>query len=210
MAIIGSDKSLWHDKSLLESMLTYCQLGIKLQLTHWGREMYVCVTKRGYHCSALGRHFCWGSWAPTIWIPKGPKQNLKGPSIEIHYQFSNFREAIGPSGKISQGPRWIFRGPGPLPAGPESPALVQIMACRLFGTKPLTKPAMDYFQLDPCEYISVKFYPKYNNFHVKKKSAKLAAILSRPQCGKFHGKHGNAFEIGVCKCLPFSWGISMH
>ena len=31
--------------------------------------------------------FCWGSGAPTIWISKGPKQNLKGPSIETHHQF---------------------------------------------------------------------------------------------------------------------------
>ena len=64
--------------------------------------------------------FCWGSGAPTIWISKGPKQNLKGPSIEIHYQFSNFGGSIGPPGKISQGPHWIFRGPGPLPPGPPS------------------------------------------------------------------------------------------
>ena len=65
--------------------------------------------------------FCWGSRAPTIWISKGPKQNLKGPSIEIHYQFSNFGGSIGPSGKISQGPHWILRGPGPLPPGPREP-----------------------------------------------------------------------------------------
>ena len=65
--------------------------------------------------------FCWGSGAPTIWISKGPKQNLKGPSIEIHYQFSNFGGSIGPPGKISQGPHWIFRGPGPLPPGPQVP-----------------------------------------------------------------------------------------
>ena len=29
------------------------------------------------------------------------------------------------------------------------PALVQIMACRLFGAKPLSKPMLDYCQLDP-------------------------------------------------------------
>ena len=62
-----------------------------------------------------------GSRAPTIWISMGPKQNLKGPSIEIHYQFSNFGRSIGPLGKISQGPHWIFRGPGPLPPGPREP-----------------------------------------------------------------------------------------
>ena len=43
---------------------------------------------------ALGRHFCQGSRDPTIWISKVPKQNLKGPSIEIHYQFSNYGGSI--------------------------------------------------------------------------------------------------------------------
>ena len=28
-------------------------------------------------------------------------------------------------------------------------ALVQIMACRLFGAKPLSKPTLDYYQMDP-------------------------------------------------------------
>ena len=28
-------------------------------------------------------------------------------------------------------------------------ALVQIMACRLFGAKPLSKPMLEYYQLDP-------------------------------------------------------------
>ena len=64
--------------------------------------------------------FCWGSWAPTTWISKAPKQNLKGPSTEIQHQFSNFWGSIGPSGKISQGPHWIFRGPGPFTSSPPS------------------------------------------------------------------------------------------
>ena len=36
-------------------------------------------------------------------------------------------------------------------------ALVQIMACRLIGAKPLTKPLLAYCQLDPYEQTSVKF-----------------------------------------------------
>ena len=36
-------------------------------------------------------------------------------------------------------------------------ALVQIMACRLFGAKPLSEPMQDYYQMDPCEQTSVKF-----------------------------------------------------
>ena len=36
-------------------------------------------------------------------------------------------------------------------------ALVQIMACRLFDTKPLSKPILRYCQLDPWEQTSMKF-----------------------------------------------------
>ena len=35
-------------------------------------------------------------------------------------------------------------------------ALVQIMACRLYGTKPLSKPMLGYCQLNPKEQTSVK------------------------------------------------------
>ena len=36
-------------------------------------------------------------------------------------------------------------------------ALVQIMACRLSGAKPLSSPVLGYCQLDPGEQTSVKF-----------------------------------------------------
>ena len=44
------------------------------------------------------------------------------------------------------------------------PTLVQIMACRMFGTKPLCEPMLPYCQLDPKEHISMKFYSKFKIF----------------------------------------------
>ena len=44
-------------------------------------------------------------------------------------------------------------------------ALVQIMACRLYGAKPLSDPRLDHYQLDPWEQTSVKFLSKYKIFH---------------------------------------------
>ena len=38
---------------------------------------------------------------------------------------------------------------------------VQVMACHLFGAKPLPEPMLAYCQLDPQEQTSVKFQPKY-------------------------------------------------
>ena len=49
-----------------------------------------------------------------------------------------------------------------------SPPLVQIMACCLFGAKPLSEPIRTYCQLDPWEHIWVMFQLKYNNFHWRK------------------------------------------
>ena len=46
--------------------------------------------------------------------------------------------------------------------------LVQIMACRLDGTKPLSEPMLTYYQLDPEEHISMKFYLKFKYFHSSK------------------------------------------
>ena len=41
------------------------------------------------------------------------------------------------------------------------PTLLQIMACHLFGAKPLSEPMLPYCQLDHKEHISVKFYSKF-------------------------------------------------
>ena len=38
--------------------------------------------------------------------------------------------------------------------------LVQLMACRLLGAKPLPEPVLTGCQLDPWEHISVKFKSK--------------------------------------------------
>ena len=46
-------------------------------------------------------------------------------------------------------------------------SLVHVMACRPFGAKPLPKPMMTYFQLDPQKQSSIKFLSKSNHFHWK-------------------------------------------
>ena len=47
-------------------------------------------------------------------------------------------------------------------------ALVQVMAWRLFGAKPLPVPMQPYCQLDSWEQISVKLELEFYHFHAKK------------------------------------------
>ena len=47
-------------------------------------------------------------------------------------------------------------------------SLVHIMACRLIGTKPLSEPVIEYYQLETWEQISVKFESKQDNFLTRK------------------------------------------
>ena len=47
-------------------------------------------------------------------------------------------------------------------------ALVQVMACRLIGAKPLSEPMLTYYQWDPWEQASVKFESKYKILHLRK------------------------------------------
>ena len=56
-------------------------------------------------------------------------------------------------------------------------ALVQVMACRLFGAKPLPKPMLHYCQLDSWERISVKFESKFYHFHLKN-ALKLSSVCN--------------------------------
>ena len=62
-------------------------------------------------------------------------------------------------------------------------ALVQIMACRLCGTKPLPKPMPGYCQLDPKEQTSVKLLSKFKHFIHENASenivCEMASILFR-------------------------------
>ena len=48
------------------------------------------------------------------------------------------------------------------------PPLVQAMACRLIGAKPLPEPVLAYCQLDSWEHISVKFESEFYHFHSRK------------------------------------------
>ena len=47
-------------------------------------------------------------------------------------------------------------------------ALVQVMACRLFGAKPLSKPMLGYCQLHPYKQTSVNIVTKYKTFYSSK------------------------------------------
>ena len=53
---------------------------------------------------------------------------------------------------------------------------------RLFGAKPLSKPMLDYRQLDPNEQTSVKFFIKIQNFSFMKMSIKISSAKWRPFC----------------------------
>ena len=58
-------------------------------------------------------------------------------------------------------------------------ALVQVMACRLFGAKPLLEPMLAYCQLDSWEQILVKFKSEFYHFH----SRKYIWMCRLPKCG---------------------------
>ena len=55
------------------------------------------------------------------------------------------------------------------------PSLFKIMACRLFGTNPLSEPILSYCQLDPCKQISVKFELKFQQFSFRKINIEMSA-----------------------------------
>ena len=69
------------------------------------------------------------------------------------------------------------------------PSLVQIMACRLFGAKPLSEPMMEYFSKRLCQ-IRNKFQWNFNrdvNIFIQENAfenvvVEMSAIFCRPQC----------------------------
>ena len=77
-------------------------------------------------------------------------------------------------------------------------SLVQLMACRLFGTKPLPEPVLFYCQLESWQQVSVKFESKFYHFHSRKCIWKFQwnlnqhSIIFIPE---------NAFENVVCQMV---------
>ena len=61
-------------------------------------------------------------------------------------------------------------------------SLVHVMACRLFGAKPLPEPMLAHRQLDSWEPISVKFESKFYHFHSRKFIQKCRLPKRRPFC----------------------------
>ena len=66
-------------------------------------------------------------------------------------------------------------------------SLVQVMACRLFGAKPLPEPMLTYYQLHPYwNKLQWNINRNSNNFIVENAYqnlvCKLSAILCHPQC----------------------------
>ena len=82
-------------------------------------------------------------------------------------------------------------------------ALVQIMACRLFGAKPLTKPVLGYCQFWLLGTNFIEIWIKIQNFSFAKNASenivcKMAAILSR-------GRRVN--DLLVILCIGASFGL---
>ena len=88
-------------------------------------------------------------------------------------------------------------------------ALVQIMACRLFGAKPLSKPIPGYCQLDLYEQTSVKFY-KNSKVSIHKNTfeyivCKIAAILSQGRWANYHNEYKQYKQNKAC--FYVSWTL---
>ena len=80
-------------------------------------------------------------------------------------------------------------------------SLVQVMACLLFGAKPLPEPMLAYCQLDSWEHNWVKFESKFYHFHSRKcdlkmSSAKMAGV----------GGLGVGVGVGVWVWVWVGWG----
>ena len=77
-------------------------------------------------------------------------------------------------------------------------ALVQIMACRLFGAKPLSKPLLGYCQLNPCKQTVDPSYPNAAYMHAWIGSA-LVQIMA---CRLFGAKPLSKPLLGYCQLDP--------
>ena len=88
------------------------------------------------------------------------------------YNISFMAWLIGHTNKQYESQQWVLDNSSPPNATYmrrwTGSALVQIMACRPVGAKPLSEPMLPYYQLDTWEQISVKFKSEFDHFHSRK------------------------------------------
>ena len=84
-------------------------------------------------------------------------------------------------------------------------ALVQVMACRLYGTKPLPEPMLAYCQLDSWEQISAKFESEFYHFHSRKCIWNCRLPKWRPFCSGGDELTHRSLDIMVDMLLTAYW-----
>ena len=101
-----------------------------------------------------------------LWAPLYLKNYLQSKQVTV-------RDSLGPSDMIR--------------CHRTRSSLGQVMACCLFGAKPLPEPSLTSCQLDPKEQTPRWNFDWNSNFLIEEKAfetmvCKLATILFRPQC----------------------------
>ena len=94
-------------------------------------------------------------------------------------------------------------------------ALVQIMACRLFGVKPLSKPMLTYCQLDRKGTYFKEILFKNSNISIQENAfehvvCEMAATLSTGRWVKIYFFHILAAFIWTSKLTPTYWIKSLQ
>ena len=109
---------------------------------------------------------------------------------------------------VSANINWINRAPWYLNSlndaymrPPSRPSLVQIIACHLFGAKPLSEPTLAYYQMDLRKIFQWNLN-KNTSILIRENAfentvRKMAAILSRPQCVKPNKPYAYCTECSV-------------
>ena len=150
---------------------------IDMKQGHWGRDKMDAFFADDIFKCIFFKENVWISITISLkFVPKGPINNIPALVQIMAWRRPGDKPLSEPMlvGSLTHicvtRPQWVNSSP-PSAAYMRQwirSALVQIMACRLFGTKPLFKPVLGYYQFDPKEKTSVKFESKYNTFHSQK------------------------------------------
>ena len=79
---------------------------------------------------------------------------------------------------------------------------VQVIACRMFGAKPLSEPAVAYCPFGLSKYISMKLKSKYNNIHWIRLIWKCCLQTTVRECVELFQLCLNGFNCDQCQSKP--------
>ena len=165
LSVISFIRSKWEDAISCKAKTATPIFGVDVQAKSvLSNEKYTCTSMLHYRLVICANHrYAEPGWVENHWLVPYDITTVLGMVYIVGFAYLEF---------INSSPPYMRQWMGS--------ALLQITACRLFGTRPSSKPMLGYSQLDLINKLQWNFNHNFINENAYENIVcEMAAILSR-------------------------------